>query len=174
MARELWARLQLSSSNASSWRQRLEQHTYCVAEELDEEDGIQTIEREASSRESHATVRMRTTLGSEAPRVQVPASDTNQSRTLQYGESENTGKLTGSRMRLIERGLGAKPVGSNAKARSASCRFSKSYASAAAVVRSSERTICDVAFDEELEDEEELRTSRARTWAARMQGESNV
>jgi hypothetical protein len=95
----------------AGWRQRLEQHTYCVAEELDKEDGIHTIEREACSRESHATVRMRTTLGSEAPRVQVPASDTNQSRTLQYGESENTGKLTGSRMALIKRGLGAKPVG---------------------------------------------------------------
>jgi len=107
--------------------QQLEQHTFCVAEELDEEDGIHTIEREACSRESHATVRMRTTLGSEAPRVQVPARDTNQSRTLQYGESENTGKLTGSRMTLIERGLGAKPVGpkSHAKARSASCRLAR-------------------------------------------------
>jgi hypothetical protein len=57
----------------AGWRQRLEQHTSCVTEELKEEDGIYTIEREASSRESHATVRMRTTLGSEAPRVQVPA-----------------------------------------------------------------------------------------------------
>ena len=47
MARELWARLQISSSNASSWRQRLEQHTSCVTEELEEEDGIHTIEREA-------------------------------------------------------------------------------------------------------------------------------
>jgi len=52
MARELWARLQLSSSNASTvrmafWRQRLEQHTSCVTEELEEEDGIHTIEREA-------------------------------------------------------------------------------------------------------------------------------
>jgi len=111
----------------AGWRQRLEQHTYCVAEELDEEDGIHTIERKACSSESHATVRMRTTLGSEAPRVQVPASDTNQSRTLQYGESENTGKLTGSRMTLIERGLGAKPVSSksHAKARSASCRLAR-------------------------------------------------
>ena len=113
----------------AGWRQRLEQHTYCVAEELDEEDGIHTIEREACSRESHATVRMRTTLGSEAPRVQVPASDTNQSRTLQYGESENTGKLTGSRMALIERGLGAKPVSSksHAKALSASCRLTRAW-----------------------------------------------
>ena len=111
----------------AGWRQRLEQHTYCVAEELDEEDGIHTIEREACSSESHATVRMRTTLGSEAPRVQVPASDTNQSRTLQYGESENTGKLTGSRMTLIERGLGAQLVSSksHAKARSASCRLAR-------------------------------------------------
>ena len=111
----------------AGWRQRLEQHTYCVAEELDEEDGIHTIEREACGSESHATVHMRTTLGSEAPRVQVPASDTNQSRTLHYGESENTGKLTGSRMTLIERGLGAKPVGpkSHAKARSTSCRLAK-------------------------------------------------
>ena len=49
----------------AGWRQRLEQHTYCVAEELDEEDGIHTIERKACSSESHATVRMRTTLGSE-------------------------------------------------------------------------------------------------------------
>lgn len=48
----------------AGWRQRLEQHTYCVAEELDEEDGIHTIEREACGSESHATVRMRTTLGS--------------------------------------------------------------------------------------------------------------
>ena len=55
----------------AGWRQRLEQHTSCVTEELEEEDGIHTIEREAGSRESHATVRMRTTLGSEAPRVQV-------------------------------------------------------------------------------------------------------
>jgi hypothetical protein len=99
----------------AGWRQRLEQHTYCVAEELDEEDGIHTIEREACSSESHATVRMRTTLGSEAPRVQVPASDSNQSHTLQYGESENTGKLTGSRMALIERGLDAKPVSSKSQ-----------------------------------------------------------
>jgi hypothetical protein len=99
----------------AGWRQRLEQHTYCVAEELDEEDGIHTIEREACGSESHATVRMRTTLGLEAPRVQVPASDTNQSRTLQYGESENTGKLTGSRMALIERGLDAKPVSSKSQ-----------------------------------------------------------
>ena len=66
----------------AGWRQRLEQHTSCVTDEFEEEDGIHTIEREACSRESHATVRMRTTLGSEAPRVQVPASDTNQSRTL--------------------------------------------------------------------------------------------
>jgi hypothetical protein len=80
------------------------EHTSCVTDELEEEDGIHTIEREACSRESHATVRVRTTLGSEASRVQVPASDTNQSRTLQYGESENTWKLTGSRMTLIERG----------------------------------------------------------------------
>ena len=111
----------------AGWRQRLEQHTSCVTEELEEEDGIHTIEREACSRESHATVRMHTTLGSEAPRVQVPASDTNQSRTLQYGESENTGKLTGSRMALIERGLGAKPVSSksHAKALSASCRLTR-------------------------------------------------
>ena len=111
----------------AGWRQRLEQHTSCVTEELEEEDGIHTIEREAGSRESHATVRMRITLGSEAPRVQVPASDTNQSRTLQYGESENTGKLTGSRMALIERGLGAKPVSSksHAKALSASCRLTR-------------------------------------------------
>jgi len=56
----------------AGWRQRIEQHTSCVTEELEEEDGIHTIEREACSRESHATVRMRTTLGSEAPRVQVP------------------------------------------------------------------------------------------------------
>ena len=48
----------------AGWRQRLEQHTYCVAEELDEEDGIHTIESEACSRESHATVSMRTTIGS--------------------------------------------------------------------------------------------------------------
>ena len=111
----------------AGWRQRLEQHTSCVTEELEEEDGIHTIEREACSRESHATVRMRTTLGSEAPRVQVPASDTNQSRTLQYGESENTGKLTGSRMTLIERGLGAQLVSSKShtKARSASCRLAR-------------------------------------------------
>ena len=33
---------------------------------------------------------------------------------------------------------------------------------------------CVAAFDEELEDEEELHTPRARTWASRMQGESNV
>lgn len=160
----------------AGWRQRLEQHTSCVTEELEEEDGIHTIEREACSRESHATVRMRTTLGSEAPRVQVPASDTNQSRTLQYGESENTGKLTGSRMTLIERGLGAKPVSpkSHAKAHRASCSLARACSSAAAVVRSSERTVCVAAFDEELEDEEELHTPRARTWAARMQGESNV
>lgn len=111
-----------------------------------------------------------------APRVQVPASDTNQSRTLQYGESENTGKLTGSRMTLIERGLGAKPVSpkSHAKAHRASCSLARACSSAAAVVRSSERTVCVAAFDEELEDEEELHTPRARTWAARMQGESNV
>jgi len=109
----------------AGWRQRIEQHTSCVTEELEEEDGIHTIEREACSRESHATVR--TTLGSEAPRVQVPASDTNQSRTLQYGESENTWKLTGSRMTLIERGLGAKPVSSksHAKALSTSCRIAR-------------------------------------------------
>jgi hypothetical protein len=112
----------------AGWRQRLEQHTSCVTDELEEEDGIHTIEREACSRESHATVRVRTTLGSEASRVQVPASDTNQSRTLQYGESENTWKLTGSRMTLIERGLGAKPVSSksHAKALSAQLQNSKS------------------------------------------------
>ena len=46
----------------AGWRQRLEQHTSCVTEELEEEDGIHTIEREACSRESHATVRMHTTL----------------------------------------------------------------------------------------------------------------
>ena len=54
----------------AGWRQRLEQHTSCVTEELEEKDGIHTIEREACSRESHATVRMRTTLG-EGPFVQV-------------------------------------------------------------------------------------------------------
>ena len=107
----------------AGWRQRLEQHTYCVAEELDEEDGIHTIEREACGSESHATVRMRTTLGLEAPRVQVPASDTNQSRTLQYGESENTGKLTGSRMTLIERGLGAKPVSPKITCKCTPCKL---------------------------------------------------
>jgi hypothetical protein len=31
----------------AGWRQRLEQHTSCVTEELEEEDGIHTIEREA-------------------------------------------------------------------------------------------------------------------------------
>ena len=36
----------------AGWRQRLEQHTSCVTEELEEEDGIHTIEREACSRES--------------------------------------------------------------------------------------------------------------------------
>jgi hypothetical protein len=49
----------------ASWRQRLEQHTSCVAEEL-EDDGIHTIgihliERVACSRASHATVRTRAT-----------------------------------------------------------------------------------------------------------------
>jgi len=31
----------------AGWRQRLEQHTSYVTEELEEEDGIHTIEREA-------------------------------------------------------------------------------------------------------------------------------
>jgi hypothetical protein len=105
----------------ASWRQRLEQHTSCVAEEL-EDDGIHTIgihliERVACSRASHATVRTRATLGSEATRVQVPAREANQSCTLQYGESENIGKMTGSRMALIEHGQGAMPVSSNSHAR---------------------------------------------------------
>ncbi len=81
-------------------------------------------------------------------------------------------------MALIERGLDAKPVSSKSQndMQGIQCKLqlSKSYASAAAVVRSSEHTVCDAAFDEELEDEVELHTSRARTWAARMQGESNV
>ena len=105
----------------ASWRQRLEQHTSCVTEEL-EDDGIHTIgihliERVACSRASHATVRTRATLGSEATRVQVPAREANQSCTLQYGESENIGKMTGSRMALIEHGQGAMPVSSNSHAR---------------------------------------------------------
>ena len=51
MARELWAPAaaqQLKCIYArAGWRQRLEQHTSCVTEELEEEDGIHTIEREA-------------------------------------------------------------------------------------------------------------------------------
>jgi len=102
----------------ASWRQRLEQHTSCVAEEL-EDDGIHTIgihliERVACSRASHATVRTRATR---SYTLQVPAREANQSCTLQYGESENIGKMTGSRMALIEHGQGAMPVSSNSHAR---------------------------------------------------------
>jgi hypothetical protein len=34
----------------------------------------------------------------------------NESSTLQYGESKDPGKMTLSRIGLIERGLGAKPA----------------------------------------------------------------
>jgi hypothetical protein len=158
----------------AGWRQRLEQHTSCIMEELEEEDGIHTIEREACSRESHATVRMRTKIGSEAPRVQVPASDTNQSRTLQYGESvdglENGTYRTRPRRQASQLKIPCKGI-------QCKLQMSKSLLahqqqqwfdprSAPFVTPPSTRKI--------LEDEEELHTSRARTWAARMQGESNV
>ena len=75
----------------AGWRQRLEQHTSCVTEELEEVDGIHTIEREACSRESHATVRMRTTLGSEAPRVQVLRSTRISRARFSTGKAKTSG-----------------------------------------------------------------------------------
>ena len=125
MARELWARLQLK-------------YIYAWQAGVSGSSNTPLVSRRSSRRRTGSTrlnarheavrrTRQCACAPRSAPRVQVPASDSNQSHTLQYGESENTGKLTGSRMTLIERGLGAQLVSSksHANARSTSCRLAR-------------------------------------------------
>ena len=111
--RELWARLQLK-------------YIYAWQAGVSGSSNTPLVSRRSSRRRTGSTrlnarheavrrTRQCACAPRSAPRVQVPASDSNQSHTLQYGESENTGKLTGSRMALIERGLDAKPVSSKSQ-----------------------------------------------------------
>ena len=113
MARELWARLQLKCIYA--WQAGVSglSNTPLVSRRSSRRRTGST--RSNARHEAVRRTRQCACAPRSAPRVQVPASDTNQSRTLQYGESENTGKLTGSRMALIERGLDAKPVSSKSQ-----------------------------------------------------------
>ena len=76
--------------------------------------------------------------------------------------------MTLSRIGLIERGLGAKPVSSMQGHAVHAADQQKLACAATAVIRSSdERTCCDDAFDEELEDAgmlEHKRSVQSRDW----------